>query len=73
MEPVIVAGAVATTASLVIASTAWRSVALTDPSVTVMVSALLPFASVRVVRVDKSPSVTVAVITPVVSPSSVFT
>ena len=64
--PVIVETPVASTATEVIASTVDRSLAVAPASVTVTVSALLLFASVSVVSVSRSPSVIVAVTTPVV-------
>ena len=64
--PVIVDTPVASTATEVIASTVDRALAVAPASVTVTVSALLLFASVSVVRVARSPSVIVAVTTPVV-------
>ena len=56
----------ASTATLVIASTAIRSAASADVSVTEIVSALLPFASVSVASVARSPLI-VAVTKPVVA------
>ena len=71
-EPEIVVTAVASTATLVIVATVFRSAASADGFVTVIVSALLPFASVSVVSVARSPSVISAVIAPVVADSIAF-
>ena len=71
--PVTVATCAAFTAILVAASTVAKFVADADAFVTVTVRALLPFAFARVTRAAKSPSVTVAVIAPVVSASSSLT
>ena len=71
-EPVMVATSVASTATEVLPSTLFRLEAAADASVTVTVSALLPLASTKDVNVARSPSLTVAVITPVVRPSRVI-
>ena len=64
--PVNVATAVALTVTVVLASRAFKSAAATLASVTVMLRALLLFASAIPASVVISPSVIVAVIAPVV-------
>ena len=72
IAPVMVSTAVASTSTLVTPFTVAKSVAAASVSVTVIVSALLPLAFVRVTSVAKSPSEIVAVMAEVVSASSVF-
>ena len=70
--PVIVVTAEASTPRLVRATTVVKSAADAVASVTVTVTALFEFAFVSVFKVARSPSDTVAVITPVVSLSTIL-